>query len=685
MFLLEPVVGKMMLPFLGGSPNVWNTCVLFFQTTLLFGYGYAHWADKLASDTGRRKGQIVFHVILMWLPALLLPMRIPLGAPRDADPCFWLLGTLSIMCGAIFFAISTTAPLLQKWYFETKGLGSGDPYFLYALSNAGGMIGLCSYPFFFEPTFTVAQQNRLIQILYLSLAVLISICAVISFKGTASKEFTDKDDRAISTVSDGGIPKWGELLLLTFIPSSLTLGLTTYVTSEMSPLPLFWVAPLFIYLVSFVIAFSRLPAGILKVVRFVAPITAFLAIANVWICQQSQAGDTIVEVVNGWTLLHLLVLGFVALACHGTVAAQRPSTKYLSSYYFVISLGGVLGSLFNAILAPSLFKSFVEYPLVLVLSVVALTPFPLVIVKRLRVQNPILIRFGLCLLFAVCLNYSLTNYPNTYFKSRNFFGSLSVRVNPLKQVCELWNGATMHGAENMDPGKRGIPISYYHQRTPIGQLMKWAYSDSGETPMPPYAVIGLGPGAMAAYAHEGQVAQFYEINPQVTDIASNPLFFTYVYSAKERKADIRITSGDGRLEISKAPSSFYKVIVIDAFSSDTIPTHLITKEAVQTYMTKLRKDGLLAVHITNNYYDLKPVLASLARESKLNALVKNNFNDVRFSDSDQCEWVVLTVDQSLMEKMQNELKWIRLESSQEVRVWTDDYCNPLNVLTTPFD
>lgn len=717
MFLLEPIVGKMLLPALGGSPNIWNTCVLFFQSTLLCGYGYAHWADKLAIARRQRKAQIAAHLLMvMWPPLLLLPLRLPTDAPTDAHPYVWLLAALTTMTGAVFFAISTTAPLLQKWYLETSGTGARDPYFLYAVSNAGGIIGLCAYPFFLEPSLTVAQQNALIKILYLLLAVLISICGLLAWKGTSpsarsiepadlynakASESIPSDKVAIDgEPSDNsahagesaeskvpGLAQYAHWLLLAFIPSSLILGLTTYVTTEMSPMPLFWMVPLAVYLLSFVIAFSRLSGRVLKVVQVFAAIAIIVSLGNLCARHVAHMERTMFDIVNSGASLHLLTLALVSLACHGEVAAKRPTPKYLTIYLFIVSLGGVLGSLFNAILAPSIFKAFVEYPLVLVLSLSVLIQPPAAFLKTGSGSgNRLMTMFLVFLLIGLVVGNFLTSYQFVVYRSRNFFGSLLLRAD-LKR-CELWHGATMHGAEWLDPKKRGIPLAYYSTRTPIGQLLLWMYqrnSLSQESPKPvaPYAILGLGAGALVAYSQPEQTVQLYEINPQVIDVATNPFYFTYLTQARERKVDARIVTGDGRLELSKAPYSFFKVIVLDVFSSDNIPTHILTKEAFEMYLSKLRKDGVLAIHITNNYYDFKPVIAKLASELHLKAVVKDNFNAGEFEDSNLCEWVVLAPDETVIDRLQREQNWTPLKASKNVRLWTDDYSNPLDVLVTP--
>lgn len=696
MFVLEPFIAKMLLPLLGGSPNVWNTCVVFFQITLLCGYLYAHILTKNSKQnlpqlsTGR---QISIQLLVVWLPLLLLPLRAPQDPPTEGHPYLWLFFTLVCLVGGVFFAISTTAPLLQKW-FATVGDSEGkDPYFLYAASNLGAMVGLIAYPFFLEPGFSLLEQSTIAAVLYVIFAGLITACAVLTYRHKAPPAAAEaveqiqadepKEVEATSNTLEPGKLERSQivrLLCLTFIPASLTLGLTTYVTSELSAIPLFWVAPLFIYLTSFVIAFSRPPKKVISVFRWIAPPAILAALAPIAWQMSAPTDINHAQLVTAGTSVHMLALFLVCCACHGTVAEQRPNPEHLTKYFLIISLGGVLGSSLNALVAPAIFDSWIEYPLVMIAAIAILIP-PRIASVWLAIA-------------IVGLWLSLNHDESVVYRARNFFGCISVRVDRLENVSQFFHGVTEHGSESLDPEIRLKPISYFHPQGIIGGLLMQTFglkegsADGGrllparEMERAPYAVLGLGCGALSAYASKNQTMMYYEINPDVIEVAKDPFFFSYIFDAKQRQADVRIIAGDGRLAIQKAPYNYFKLIVMDAFSSDSIPTHLVTKEAVQMYLSKLRKDGLLIFHITNNYYDLKPVLWTLAQELGLHAVTKNDYTAAQMKNRYPTEWVVLSQDKELLQPL-SEIGWKELLPGKKVRLWTDNYCSPQSVLIVP--
>lgn len=728
MFVLEPFIAKKLLPDLGGSPNVWNTAVLFFQLILFIGYLYAH----LLCTKVKQNLQKFVHLAVLALPLLATSFNLPLSEPTGASPIAWVFISLTSMTGALFFALATTAPLLQRWFAKTDAQGSGDPYILYALSNAGSILGLLSYPLWIESHFSLFEQGNIIYITYAGTALLI---ALVSFtpaqEETATKVLKNKEDSQLS------FSHYGRWLLYTSIPASLMLGLTTYVSTELSSLPFFWVVPLLIYLLSFVIAFAKPPALLMRLVNLAAPPVCLLVIYMIF--KQVISVDTRGEgmpVTEGISL-HLAALFITCLAFHMRLAADRPKASHLTRFYLMVSAGGMIGSSINTFLAPLIFDAWIEYPLVLALAVASLSNLPqklfvfpayksklpagiwsvvtvttlllvisikLPIASTLEPQWRILIPLilgtgvvlamagntrqfkagmGVALSFMVLLVYNLE--PGTVYRARNFFGCLKVSVDRQDNLLQFFHGITIHGMESLDPQLRGKPVSYFHPRGPIGELTSYLNSDNAPLSQDPIAVVGLGCGTLAAYGRPGQKMVFYEINKDVIDVASDPFYFTYLYEAKKRGVNTEIIEGDGRLNLVKAPYNYYKLIVLDAFNSDSIPTHLLTKEALDLYLSKLKPDGVIAFQVTNNYYNLKPLLKALAKSRDLPVLYRNDYDIAREKRRYPTEWVVMTRNQITLNKL-SELGWKELEEDKgkSIRLWTDDYSNPIRFLITPF-
>jgi len=773
MFIIEPMVAKMLLPMFGGSPNVWTTCVLFFQILLLIGYLYAHLLGTRLSA----RFQIAIHIPIVWLAAFLLPSRIPGGVAVYDTPTLSLIAILGALVGAPFFVISTTAPLLSKWCAATKAI---NPYLLYAASNAGGLIGLLSYPFLIESSMRLTDQTALAQCVYIIYAVLVTACAVAFYKVGKDLIVSQSSDLGVSlseaAPTAGSYLRW---LVLTVTPQSLVLGLTTYITSELSAIPFFWVVPLFIYLLSFVIAFSP---GSARLLNFSSASALLLTLASlVVITDGSYLGGY--SSISAFIILHLACLFFVCCACHMRVASLRPSTRHLTNYYLAISSGGVFGSCINTFIAPALFKDYLEYPLMLVVAAVVLTggTLPKTILQRTQVSVDVkiwlvpLVVLGVstvswwhasntldalgdpenmsasafpvvvvaavafqffvpliaCLLLAESARqlklgialvgiFALLDYAAVpdfvVFQKRNFFGCLTIAARQDENVCEFFHGHTLHGSESLDPDERGKPISYYYPTSPIGSILTAMYGppqtlrelaadvqnrmvpDSSDDPLvsrrirmqrsrevkpAPIAVIGLGAGTIASYAKRGQPVVYYEIDREVVDIASNPIFFTYIFQARARGVDLKVLNGDGRLEIQKAPYNHFQAIFVDAFTGDAIPTHLLTREALATYRSKLTRDGMIVFNISNHYYDLRPVLETLAAESELAAYAFDDSNVALERHRTNASWVILTSDQNLQRALR-ERGWEPLHVEKKVRPWTDDFCSPLTVLSHQF-
>ncbi|HEY9785344.1 MAG TPA: fused MFS/spermidine synthase [Candidatus Obscuribacterales bacterium] len=803
LFVMEPMIAKMLLPLLGGSPGVWNTCMVFFQLTLLLGYLYAH----LVSTRLSAQAQLVVHAIVLFLPLLVLPTRVAglIPPPPETAPFFWLFWALTMVVGLPFFAVSTTAPLLQKWFASLNLKSSSDPYFLFTASNFGSLIGLIGYPFLIEPRLTLSQQSSYWQAGYGALLLFALLCGAMRFAATkppdnvssaeglaeseprsgvdsesseqaaAGEDFdggradagggqgpsqtdsideqTVKEKQAVPFAVDGGAlvtaKRRIQWVLLTAIPSSLVLGLTTFVTTSMASLPLLWVIPLTIYLVSIILAFVRLPAAFFRILEMAMP---WLIVANFILVTTCGIGHGF-HISNGLPL-QLITLFVVSTVLHAKVAADRPDTRYLTEFYFFFSLGGVLGSLVNALAAPMILSSPLEYPLVLgatavlflrplpsrlrlpadklfpvwvmPVAVVGLTYFlfsepsrayylsqtgptslytallqqawrvavPLLLVL-LAARNRTELRSALAIVFVLSA-WVGEQQPEIIYRSRNFFGVSTIRVVRSQNVLELYHDVTMHGNQSLDPDLRYAPLSYFTQAGPIGMVLTRMFGDidkpgvkpadqgteSDVKPLAPranFAVVGLGCGTLSAYAHPGQKLFLYEINPRVVQLATDPFYFTYVYSAYRRGVLLNFLIGDARIKLQEAPDNSFGVIVLDAFSSDVMPLHLMTREALQLYLRKLAPGGVIAYHASSKYYDIVPILWNLIRDARLHGLIcYGDRTDPRIGRTEAL-WVLVMREKETMQKLKLSPLWLEhpVIERPEQPVWTDDYCNPL--------
>jgi hypothetical protein len=774
LFLVQPMIAKMILPRLGGTPAVWTTCMVFFQAALLAGYAYAH---GLTSKLDTRK-QVVVHALLMLLPFLVLPISIQgWTPPRDSDPRPWLLALLAVSVGLPFFVLSATAPLLQKWFAGTGHPSAKDPYYLYAASNAGSMLALLSYPTLVEPNLHLAagtwtSQVRLWSIGYGALVVLLGTCALAVWRAaraTSAQGVKETDVWGPQTdperFSDDR-PSLGRQLhwvALAFVPSSLMLGVTTHITLDIAAIPLLWIIPLALYLLSFILVFARWPESVHRTLVLIMPL-AVLVLVFVYV------SATKLHILI-WIAVLLITLFLVALVCHGELVRTRPSSRHLTQFYLLMSLGGVLGGVFNALLAPLLFSSVAEYPLVLICACLLLPPIkadnrgngPGVLLIDVLLAGAIglvtlgLVTFFLCplptevpagnggskLLAALVagigwlqqhgldgmqwladhvhvkldqlaaipmfgvptlLCYALISRPLRFglavaafvggatlgsslsttelvYQKRSFFGVLRVKHHERDDSYELLHGTTLHGEQIRSLENPDEPLTYYHRTGPIGQVFT---TFSGPRAKDNVALIGLGTGTLTIYGQPKQHLDVYDIDPAVVHIARDTGYFTYYRDSKAEKP-IPIILGDARLRLEEAPDGKYGLIVVDAFSSDAIPIHLITREALELYFRKLTPDGILAVHVSNRHLDLEPVLGNLARDLGLQALMQ--YDKVSKEDEDlypgktSSDWVILARDRAHFGKLADDERWQPIKDDPVVGIWTDDYSNLLSVFT----
>ncbi|HEX2179738.1 MAG TPA: fused MFS/spermidine synthase [Actinomycetota bacterium] len=708
LFLVQPMFAKMVLPLLGGTPAVWATSMVFFQAVLLAGYAYAHWS---VARFGIRR-QALIHMPLVLLPLLLLPISVPTGwTPPEERPVFWLLWLLTFALGLPFFVLSTSAPLLQRW-FSSSGHPSGkDPYFLYAASNAGSMLALLAYPFLMEPSLPLADQTQVWAIGYGVLAAGTIACALVTRRGRA-----EEAEVAADTAEDASVPKpttarrlrW---VALAFVPSSFMLAVTTYISTDIAAIPLLWVVPLALYLLTFIIVFSSSrPFPLVWATRVQAIV--FITLVLVMLLDDDNLPR---RVVLGLPLLALLL---ASLLCHAQLAADRPPPKHLTEFYLWIAVGGVLGGIFTALVAPVVFDSLVEYPLAIVLAcmlmptlsekkvsarreriflVVIPAAFLLVTVLlilgaqqmlptigrivaltvalslcALLVTRPL--RFGLALGAVMIGAFLATNRSPVLYSERTFFGVQQVLGDEGGRFHRLMHGTTLHGIQSTDPNLKTEPLSYYHRDSPVGQvLQELPVSES-----PRIGVIGLGTGSLACYASPDQQWTFFEIDPEMERIARNPRLFSFLSDCPGRH-DVVI--GDARLSLEDVPDGRFGVLVVDAFNSDSIPVHLLTREAMELYLSKLTPGGVVVVHISNRYLDLRPVVGNLSYDLGLVSLFRSNPQTLEQTAMGRSasDWVVIGRSLGDLGPLAADSRWISLVAEPGARVWTDDFSDVFSV------
>lgn len=716
LFWVQPLVGKMLLPVLGGTPAVWNSCMLLYQCMLLAGYGYAMVAARKLS----LRSQAVTQLVLLLSAAFLLPVGISstrlLSLDKNQHPVLWLLTALLLTVGLPFLILSTNGPLLQSWFSRTRHSAAKDPYFLYAASNLGSFIALLAFPFFFEPRFSLTIQSRFWAYGYGALAVVIAACAIAVWRAAPSSE-KGADSGAREGPGCAHEPlTWHRRLGwlgLAFVPSSLMLGATLYVSMNIAAAPLLWVVPLAIYLLTFILAFARTQTSFLRSATKMFPATA-LILTFVYL---SGAAEPV------WFLvpLHVVFFFVAAMLCHGRLAADRPPAEHLVEYYFWIALGGMAGGFFNAILAPALFDTVLEYPIAMILACLAYRhpsrKAPVIQPRWLEAAFPVgifLLTMTLALIvrsaaishvekLAVIIGIPMMGIyllrhqplrlglavaammlgsgfypgsaPHSLHVERSFFGVLRVTSDPSGGQHQLYHGDTIHGKQFTDPARRCEPLAYYHRRGPLGDVFE---AFQAQFPATRVAVIGLGAGTMVCYAREGQEWTFYEINPGIVAIAKNQDYFTYLRDCAA--IPIRTVLGDARLKLQEAPANYYGLLVLDAFSSDAIPIHLITKEAIQLYLSRLTPGGMLAFHISNRSLDLGRVLAGMvAGESLCGFINDDTERDVAGGKDPSC-WAVLARNENDLGGLAGNPRWKPLKAEPHPVVWTDDFSNILHVL-----
>ena len=750
LFMVQPMIGRMVLPSLGGTPAVWNGCVLFFQVILLGGYAWAHYGPPRLGT----RNHLLVHLCLLAIVTFMLPMQLISGwvISSTDNPLYWLFGQLTLCVGLPFFVISSSAPLLQRWYTESGSSKENDePWFLYAVSNIGSLAALMIYPLLFERILGLTDQGWFWTGGFLLLCVLFVGSAALTLNSkrlTLSKSNSEVETTAAASLS------WKQRLLYIFlaaVPSSLMLGVTTVVSTEVGSFPLMWSIPLALYLLTFVFVFSN--RQLIPHQWMVKVLPMILIVIPILTTSMGHASFTVM------TAVHFGAFFIMAMVCHGELAARRPSASQLTEFYLMMSIGGVCGGFLNSILAPVIFDSIFEYPLALVGAACVLViarreapadtdnrvdtaydvssanwtqiktsvwfaPLVLAIfctvaaygIAQVDFVPPAMTKaivFGvpafICLMMVehrwkfassycvvALLVPSLLDEHHVISQERGFFG-----VNAVKQSggCRmLVNGRTLHGSQMIEDMENPVPLTYYHRTGPVGDLFRVYGQHQNRV-----AVVGLGVGTIAAYSQPGQQFDFYEIDPVVCKIASDEKYFSFLSTAK---GDVNLILGDARIELNNVRSRLaktqydsnfrnvaftsakpknavdmlYGMIVLDAFGSDAVPLHLLTREAVALYFDLLNEDGLLAVHVSSKFIDFEPVGSGLADALGLSAIIKRDANHPIIEGKMASKYMIFARNRSQLAPFVAQNTGWRPLSDERSLLWTDEHGNVLDAV-----
>lgn len=719
LFSVQPLFTKMVLPRLGGSPAVWSVAMVFFQSLLLFGYAYAH----VLMTIRNRAVPVAVHLVLLVVAAMTLPLAIAAGwgePPASGTP-FWLLGLFAVSIGLPFFALAANNPMLQAWFVRTGHPDGPDPYFLYASSNIGSFLALLSYPILFEPAFALRTQNLMWTGGYVLLIVLIAACGFLLLR--SPPYVVQQASGANDVVAPGWLlrARW---IFLAAVPSGLLVAVTAHISTDVAAAPLLWVLPLSLYLLTWVLVFQSRPLIPHKFILLLQP----LAIAGIVYLLAFGGERNLLLTLGG----HQLCFFLIAMACHGELARTRPAARYLTGFYVALSFGGMIGGLFAGLIAPYTFSWIAEYPILVVLAVLCrpkeedlppklkrLAPLSwgLAIVAIIGAFVPEMLggkaldfmrdqmvsfasgiaaltvvlvvllradRWSIAALIAVAL-LLVRLYPNEDGKVetvRSFFGVHKIVTNADGHYRVLMHGTTIHGAQKLlnDDGTpvtgRPEPITYYHDTGGIGGAINGVRERKGG-PLR-VAVIGLGTGTLACHRREGEDWTFFEIDQSMIDTARDPKYFTYI---RDCYPDMQPVLGDARLTFAKQPDGVFDMIVVDAYSSDAIPIHLATREAMEIYKRKLAPQGVVVMHVSNRHLELSSVVVGIADANGLKSWVFNEDSE-RTAEYIFATSVVISARDAadIGPLAASDSKWEFSTPRKDSRVWTDDYSNVIGAV-----
>lgn len=722
LFLIQPMAANMLLPKVGGSPNIWNACTVFFQVSLLAGYAYSYFITTRVSF----KRQLLIHCVLLFVALFFISFNFRTDTISLQTP---VSGTLHSLLKNLFFPfvlLSTTSPLLQRWLSLSDLKERKNPYSLYVCSNIGSIIALYAYPLLVERVLTLSHQGGLWHLLF---AFFFCTVAGIAFylKKLPDRKEVSENQKTKEKISPVLIFYW---IFFAFIPSSLMLGVTSHLSTDIGGLPFLWILPLSLYLLSFILTFSRFytpdTAHFFKTFYKVAVIAAvFLFFYRK---TSTNAADNLMLI-----FIHAVLYFVFATCCHGILAAKKPSASNLTLFYLCLSIGGAMGGLFNTFAAPELFLSYMEYPFILVLSlpfvtstcpeekkpflrlaactcvlagIFALMPVIEPSFEKMLMKTPELYFLFYALLFIAFAIFLFTENKaslifltalfllllfkqdsNVFFEKRNFFGSLTVRqkvadISPTNRafLVFLEHGDTVHGIQMIrypSYPKMENPVYFFDPDTYYGKesAAKDFFSVFSRPGAPEIAWLGLGSGATVCYPQDNARHDVFEIDRDIIEISTKHRLFRYL---EHCAPDAVIKEGDARIEIAKESDEKYDLIVFDVFSSHFIPVHLTTKEAIETYRSKLKKDGILLFHISSRAFDVEPVIAKIAKELNMVFIVRYTpEHDHRYP-----QWGVLANSPEAPEikALLSMPGWRAADMPEKTPLWTDDFHNLLSTL-----
>jgi hypothetical protein len=709
LFMVQPMFTKMVLPRFGGAPSVWSVAIVFFQGALLAGYAYAHWLTRYAGG----RAAVVIHLGVMIAAALALPPSIAAGwgRPPPAEETLWLIGLFTASIGLPFFALAANSPLLQAWFARTDHPDAKDPYFLYAASNVGSFLALVSYPLVIEPFVRLGDQAWVWSIGFCFLIALLAACGLLRWRSPDTVAGVEDATDAPPTWKDAAF--W---VALAAVPSGLLVAVTAHISTDVAAVPLLWVLPLALYLLTFVIVFARRPIIPQWLVVAVQP--AFIIALVVVVIF-----DPVSSIV-GLIALHLAVFFVNALMCHGELARTRPPPRYLTTFYLWVSAGGVIGGIATGLIAPHVFNWVAEYPILIALAVlcrpglalpddrrrryllfgglatavlvlIVCTLYPVALdetafnwtvgtllaasVLFWRAPVPLAAIIGFVLLF----NYTIVD-PTGAMSVRSFFGVTKITETTDRQFRLLQHGTTLHGGQRLyEPDGQRASIDppelllYYWDGSAISETFE-AVRVRVDRPIR-FAVIGLGAGSLTCRAAPDDTVHYYEIDPAVVRVARDPYLFSFLWVCRP---DVPIILGDARLTLAEAPDGAYDLIIVDAFSSDAIPIHLLTREAMATYLKKLSPHGMVVLHVSNRHLELASVVAGIAAANGMITRVSDSSDLDEATNPYKFIGTVAAVARSEEDfgALAQARHWALKTPDPTQWVWTDDYCNIVGAL-----
>ncbi len=725
LFAVQPLFTRMVLPRLGGSPSVWSVAMVFFQTMLLAGYAYAHVLMRAV----RPPIAVAIHVVVLITAGLMLPLSIARGwgDPPGHWTALWLIGLFVVSIGLPFFALAANNPLLQAWFVRSGHPDGKDPYFLYAASNIGSFLALLSYPFILEPTLSLRQHNLLWRGGYWLLFALIVACGYLLLRSPARAEMAERADAPAAPA-----PSWltlGRWAFLAAVPCGLLVAVTAYISTDVAAAPLLWVMPLSLYLLTWVLVFQSRPLLPQRWMLAAQPFAIALIVALL-----AYSDNDLLLVTLGGNLFGFFV---IAMASHGELARQRPPAAHLTTFYLALSAGGMIGGLFAGLIAPFAFSWVAEYPILLVLAVLcrplraphagegggwkrrellfwaaaaalglallapglvfrwmpteAMANKVFIAIVAVALTSLLLMRHPFKAAFAVAIAVAMIRlYPGDEARTqtvRSFFGVHKIYDTPDGMYRVLMNGTTIHGAQRLTDAKgkpltgRPEPLTYYHAKSAMAQVVRAVRRRKGAMRV---AVIGLGSGSLACYFAPGDEWRFFEIDPTIVDIARDHPRFRFLNACAPH---VPIVLGDARLTFAREPDRHYDLIIIDAYSSDAIPIHLATREAMAIYKSKLKPDGIVTLHLSNRNLALDGVAVGIAAANGMQTWIYDDS-----SEDDNDDEYIYSSDVAIAANKPEDLgelvfskNWKLTAPDAAQRVWTDDYSNILGAIARRLD